>query len=177
MPEEGSRVFIDTSVSPLGNLAMIMLNVVLVEPEIPPNTGNIARLCAATQSRLHLVRPLGFRTDDKSLKRAGLDYWHHVEVIYHESLDGFLKSVPENRLILFSKKAKAPYVKAPFRHGSYLLFGKETLGLPDWLIQRFDSSCFRIPMWGITRSLNLSTAAGIVVYEAYRQLTNGFHGL
>ena len=156
---------------------MVKLNVVLVEPEIPPNTGNIARLCAATLSRLHLIRPLGFRTDDKSLKRAGLDYWQHVEVIYHNSLDEFLKAVPEDRLILFSKKAKAPYTKAPFQQGSYLLFGKETLGLPDWLIKRFESRCFRIPMWGLTRSLNLSTATGIVVYEAYRQLTNGFHGL
>ncbi len=153
---------------------MAKLNVVLVEPEIPPNTGNIARLCAATCSTLHLVRPLGFRTDDRALKRAGLDYWKYVDVVYHENLEAFLEKVPRKRLILFSKKAKGPYVDAPFEDGSYLLFGKETLGLPDVLLKEMEEQCFRIPMWGKTRSLNLSTAVGIVVYEAYRQLTGGF---
>ncbi len=149
---------------------MAKLNVVLVEPEIPPNTGNIARLCAATCSTLHLVRPLGFRTDDRALKRAGLDYWKYVDVVYHENLEAFLEKAPRKRLILFSKKAKRLYVNAPFESGSYLLFGKETLGLPDVLLKEMEEQCFRIPMWGKTRSLNLSTAVGIVVYEAYRQL-------
>ncbi len=154
-----------------------MLNVVLVEPEIPPNTGNIARLCVATNSRLHLVKPLGFRTDDKALKRAGLDYWRHLHVEYHECLEKFLEHVSHERLLLFSKKAKMVYTQAPFRKDSYLVFGKETLGLPDWLIERFPNRCYQIPMWGSTRSLNLSTAAGIVVYEAYRQVTKGFEML
>ena len=149
---------------------MAKVNIVLVEPEIPPNTGNIARLCAATCSTLHLVRPLGFRTDDRALKRAGLDYWQYVDVVYHENLKAFLEKVARKRLILFSKKAQRPYVDAPFEDGSYLLFGKETLGLPDALLKEMAGQCFRIPMWGKTRSLNLSTAVGIVVYEAYRQL-------
>ncbi len=153
---------------------MVKLNVVLVEPEIPPNTGNIARLCAATRSTLHLVKPLGFRTDDRALKRAGLDYWKYVDVIYHENLKAFLEKAPGTKLILFSKKAKRPYINAPFEDGSYLLFGKETLGLPDALLKEMAEHCYRIPMWGRTRSLNLSTAVGIVVYEAYRQLTVGF---
>ncbi len=153
---------------------MININVVLVEPEIPPNTGNIARLCAATCSRLHLVRPLGFRTDDKSLKRAGLDYWQYVDITYHDSIHTFLESVPREMLFLFSKRACTPYVDAPFRQGAYLLFGKETRGLPRWLLDSMPHRCFRIPMWGRTRSLNLSTAAGIVVYEAYSRLTGGF---
>jgi len=150
------------------------LNVVLVEPEIPPNTGNIGRLCAATGSALHLVHPLGFKTDDKSLKRAGLDYWRHVEVIHHESLESFLKKFGRHELLLFSTRGSKPYTEAPYRDGGFLLFGKETMGLPEWLLQeRFDRSFF-LPMWGKTRSLNLSTAAGIVVYEGYRRLTGNF---
>ncbi|NPA94600.1 MAG: tRNA (uridine(34)/cytosine(34)/5-carboxymethylaminomethyluridine(34)-2'-O)-methyltransferase TrmL [Thermodesulfobacteria bacterium] len=156
---------------------MVRLNVVLVEPEIPPNTGNIARLCAATCSRLHLVKPLGFSTDDKALKRAGLDYWKYVDVIYHEGLDEFLSSVPHDSIYLFSKKAKETYVSAEYQDGAYLLFGKETWGLPEWLLEKYSAKSYRIPMWGKTRSLNLSTAVGIVVYEAYRQLTRGFDGL
>ncbi len=151
-----------------------MLNVVLVEPEIPPNTGNIARLCAATNTRLHLVKPLGFRTDDKALKRAGLDYWKYVRVQYHECIEKFLDHVPQKNLLLFSKKAKPLYINAPFQRDNYLVFGKETLGLPGWLLEKFSDRCYQIPMWGNTRSLNLSTAVGIVVYEAYRQLTRGF---
>ncbi len=156
---------------------MVRLNVVLVEPEIPPNTGNIARLCAATCSHLHLVRPLGFRTDDKALKRAGLDYWKYVDITYHESLDEFLSATQGASYYLFSKKAKTPYVEAKFEDGAFLLFGKETLGLPDWLLEKYCQRTYKIPMWGSTRSLNLSTAVGIVVYEAYRQLTSGFSAL
>ncbi len=153
---------------------MVKLNVVLVEPEIPPNTGNIARLCAATDSTLHLVRPLGFSTDDKALKRAGLDYWKYVDVVYHRDLQTFLEGVPPERMLLFSKKAQRVYTEAPFQQGGYLVFGKETLGLPQWLLKRFEDQSYKIPMWGNTRSLNLSTAVGVVVYEAYRCLTDGF---
>lgn len=153
---------------------MVKLNVVLVEPEIPPNTGNIARLCAATDSTLHLVRPLGFSTDDKALKRAGLDYWKYVDVVYHRDLQAFLECVPPERMLLFSKKAQRVYTEAPFQQGGYLVFGKETLGLPQWLLKRFEDQSYKIPMWGNTRSLNLSTAVGVVVYEGYRCLTSGF---
>jgi len=153
------------------------LHVVLVEPEIPPNTGNIARLCAATSSTLHLVHPLGFRTDDKSLKRAGLDYWLHVDVVHHGSLESFLEKFGRENLLLFSTRGARPYTSAPFSDEAFLLFGKETAGLPRWLTEERRDSTFRIPMWGRTRSLNLSTAAGIVVYEGYRRLTKEFRAL
>ncbi len=147
------------------------INVVLVEPEIPPNTGNIARMCAATMSRLHLVHPLGFRTDDRSLKRAGLDYWQYVEVVHHSSIDTFIEEHGEENLLLFSKKATRLYTQAPYSPGCWLLFGRETMGLPAILLDRFRNHTYRIPMPGDrVRSLNLSTAAGIVTYEAYRQI-------
>ncbi len=156
---------------------MISLNIVLVEPEIPPNTGNVARLCAATNSTLHLVHPLGFNTDDKALKRAGLDYWKFVKVIHHRSLEEFLNSVAEkSKMFLFSTRAKSPYTHAKFFHDAYLLFGKETFGLPRWLVERYFNQSFYIPMWGKTRSLNLSTAVGIVTYHAYSQLFSNFEG-
>ncbi len=146
------------------------INIVLVEPEIPPNTGNIARLCAATRSRLHLVHPLGFSIDDRHLKRAGLDYWSEVEVIHHANINEFLDQDKNKKLILFSKTAKQPYTAAPYSDNCYLLLGKETRGLPDFLLEDYSELTYAIPMWGKVRSLNLSTAAGIVVYEAYRQL-------
>ncbi len=149
------------------------LNIVLVEPEIPPNTGNIARMCAATMSTLHLVHPLGFRTDNRSLKRAGLDYWKYVDVVHHQSLESFLEKHGSEELLLFSKKGVKPYVKAPFSPGCWLLFGKETMGLPEYLVERYRHRVYAIPMRGDrVRSLNLATAAGIVTYEAYRQLNN-----
>ncbi len=150
------------------------MHVVLVEPEIPPNTGNIARLCAATRSTLHLIHPLGFKTDDKSLKRAGLDYWPHVEVIHHEDLDAFMERHGQKRLLLFSKKGEMPYTQAPYCNDCFLLFGKETAGLPDNLLRERRDSTFHIPMWGKTRSLNLSSAVAVVVYEGYKRLTGGF---
>ncbi len=160
---------------------MARLNIVLVEPEIPPNTGNIARLCAATNSRLHLVHPLGFKTDDRHLKRAGLDYWEHVEIIHHENLHSFLNSknriVKQERLYLFSTRGKYIYTEANYRDGGYLLFGKETTGLPIWFLRKFFDRSFFIPMWGKTRSINLSTAVGIVTYHAYNAITAGFKGL
>ncbi len=150
-------------------------HIVLVEPEIPPNTGNVARLCAATGSTLHLVHPLGFSLDDKHLRRAGLDYWPQVRVVEHRDLPAFLEASRGGRLLLFSKRGERPYTQAPFRPGAYLLFGRETRGLPPWLLERYRDSTFHIPTWGGVRSLNLSTAVGIVAYEGFRQVGFGPH--
>ena len=147
------------------------LHVVLFQPEIPANTGNIARLCAATGVRLHLIHPLGFQVDDKHLKRAGLDYWYEVDVRHHQSFKSLLGSHGDDiqgRLMTFSKYAHQDYTKAKVKHGEYLLFGKETLGLPPDIRERYP--CYRIPMWGKVRSLNLSTTVGIVVYHYLHQL-------
>ena len=144
--------------------------VVLVEPQIPPNTGNIARLCAAVKLPLHLVDPLGFDITDRQLKRAGLDYWHLVEVHRHSSLSEFLSTVPHFGLHFFSKKASRSYIEASYSSGDHLVFGSETLGLPEWLIEAFPGQFWRIPIFeeGV-RSLNLASAAAIVAYEALRQ--------
>lgn len=149
------------------------LNVVLYQPEIPANTGNIARLCAAAVIKLHLVHPLGFRTDDKHLKRAGLDYWHEVDVVEHPSFDDFIRSgcEIEKRMHVYSRFAVQDYTRAEVRHGDYLLFGRETLGLPGEIREKY--RCYRIPVIGRVRSLNLSTAAGIVVYH-YLHVLNVF---
>ena len=145
-------------------------NIVLVEPEIPPNTGTIARLCGATDTVLHLVKPLGFNTDDKHLKRAGLDYWEYVKIIYWESLDTFLAAQNERQLYFFSKKSGRPYTSAKFAPGDFLVFGKETKGLPEEVIRLYIDRCYTIPMSNRNiRSLNLANAAGIVLYEALRQ--------
>ena len=145
-------------------------NIVLVEPEIPPNTGTIARLCGATDTVLHLVKPLGFNTDDKHLKRAGLDYWEYVKIIYWESLDAFLAAQDERQLYFFSKKSGRPYTSAEFAPGDFLVFGKETKGLPEEVIRLYIDRCYTIPMSNRNiRSLNLANAAGIVLYEALRQ--------
>jgi tRNA (cytidine/uridine-2'-O-)-methyltransferase len=146
------------------------LHVILVNPQIPPNTGNIARLCAATGTPLHLVHPLGFSTDAKQLRRAGLDYWKHVSVHHHDSFEAALLSSGDGPLILLSTKAERPYTEAPFAPGARLIFGAETTGLSPEILERYKDSIYRIPMWGHVRSLNLSTSAGIVVYEGYRQL-------
>ena len=145
-------------------------NIVLVEPEIPPNTGTIARLCGATDTVLHLVKPLGFSTDDKHLKRAGLDYWEHVTVIYWENFDAFLSVQDERKLYFFTKKIGNPYTRAEFKPGDFLIFGKETKGLPEEVIKLYKDRCYTIPMSNRNiRSLNLANAAGIVLYEALRQ--------
>ena len=145
-------------------------NIVLVEPEIPPNTGSIARLCGATNTTLHLVKPLGFETDDKYLKRAGLDYWRFVDIVYWECLADFLDNCPTGKLHLLSKKVVRTYYDAKFRPGDYLVFGKETKGLPESLLEKFPEKCYTIPMENPNiRSLNLGMAAGIVLYEAIRQ--------
>jgi|SRR5210317_79661 tRNA (cytidine/uridine-2'-O-)-methyltransferase len=145
-------------------------NVVLVEPEIPPNTGTTARLCGATNSVLHLVKPLGFSTDDKHLKRAGLDYWEYVNIVYWESFDDFLTAQDERKLYFFTKKTDKPYSEAQFKPGDFLVFGRETKGLPEEVIKLYKDRCYTIPMSNPKiRSLNLANAAGIVLYEALRQ--------
>lgn len=148
------------------------LNVVLVRPEIPPNTGNVGRLCVATGSRLHLVGPLGFEINDARLRRAGLDYWPWLERVDHPHLEAFLENLPpEAPLALFSRKASRDLYDCRFRPGQYLIFGNETSGLPGALTRRFPEQLYRIPMFDErVRSLNLSTAVGIAVYEALRQL-------
>ncbi|MGD8227428.1 MAG: tRNA (cytidine(34)-2'-O)-methyltransferase [Desulfobacteraceae bacterium] len=148
-----------------------VLNVVLYQPEIPSNTGNIARLCGAAEIRLHLIHPLGFRLDDRHLKRAGLDYWREVDIRQHENFKGFLQSKEQNKeakLIGFSKKASKVYPEAEVHHGDFLLFGQETLGLPSSIHKSYP--CYRIPIWGAVRSLNLSTSVGIVAYHYLHQL-------
>jgi len=152
------------------------LHVVLVEPEIPPNTGNVARLCAATGCALHLVEPLGFRIDDRELKRAGLDYWDALQVVVHPSLDAFLAAFSPERLWLLSTRATCAYADAAFAHGDAIVFGKETAGLPQALLDAHPERALRIPMRaGAVRSINLSTAVGVVTYAALERL--GFPGL
>lgn len=152
-----------------------MFNIVLVEPEIPQNTGNIARTCAATGSKLHIVRPMGFEIDDRKLKRAGLDYWHLLGVQYYDNLDDFFEKNAEGRFFYSTTKAQNTYADVHFQDGDYILFGKETKGLPEELLYKNPERCIRIPMISEARSLNLSNAVAIVTYEALRQ--TGFHSL
>jgi tRNA (cytidine/uridine-2'-O-)-methyltransferase len=148
-----------------------MFNVVLIEPEIPPNTGNIARLCLATQSRLHLVEPLGFSINDRQLRRAGMDYWHQVDVQHWKNLAEFETATrPPARRFLLTTKAKRRYWEAKFRQGDYLVFGRETKGLPESLLFSDPESCLTIPMAPQARSLNLATSVAIVLFEGVRQL-------
>ena len=150
-----------------------MLNVVLVEPEIPQNAGNIARTCAVTGSVLHMVRPLGFEVSDKYLKRAGLDYWHFVDIRYYDSIEEVMdKYYNGNNFWFFSTKAKIIHSEAEYKDGDFLVFGKETKGLPEELLKKHYDECVRIPMMDETRSLNLSNSVCVGVYEALRQ--NGF---
>ncbi len=150
-----------------------VLHVVLVEPEIPPNTGNIARLCGATNTMLHLVKPLGFSTDDKALKRAGLDYWDQVQIHYWESWDIFWNINQARSLYFLSTKAEIVYTRAIFQEEDMLVFGPESRGLPELLLRTNWERCMKIPMANSAiRSINLSTAVGIVVYEAIRQINN-----
>ena len=147
-----------------------MLNVVLVEPEIPQNCGNIARTCAATGCRLHLIRPLGFDISEKAVKRAGLDYWNLVEVIDYENLDDFFARNEVEQMWCLSTKAPRSYVEAEFQKGCYLFFGKETKGLPEEFLEAHRDACIKIPMREEARSLNLSNAVAITVFEALRQM-------
>ena len=146
-----------------------MFNVVLVEPEIPPNTGNVGRLCLATRSKLHLIKPLGFSVDDKTLKRAGLDYWAEVDVAIWDSLEALQAGQSAAaRYFYLTTKSDRPYYEARFRKGDFLVFGRETKGLPEKLLEKNAGSCLTIPMQG-TRSLNLATSVAIVLFEAIRQ--------
>lgn len=146
-----------------------MLNIVLVEPEIPMNTGNIARTCAATRSRLHLIRPLGFDISDKAVKRAGLDYWSMVDIRVYENLDHFLAENPGADMWLATTKAPRDYTQATFQDGCYLVFGKETAGLPKEFREANYEKCIRIPMRPDARSLNLANSVAVLTYEALRQ--------
>jgi tRNA (cytidine/uridine-2'-O-)-methyltransferase len=147
------------------------LHVALIEPEIPPNTGNIARLCGATRTQLHLVGKLGFRTDAQAVRRAGLDYWDEVDIDYHDSIEGLYESLPDSRFLYLTTKAKRSYSDFEFLPGDCLVFGRETRGLPDDLLKANWDRCLTIPMANPQiRSLNLATSVGIVLYEALRQL-------
>ena len=146
-----------------------MFNVVLVEPEIPPNTGNIGRLCLATNSSLHLVKPLGFSLDDRELRRAGLDYWDEVRLQLWDSFNALQRAQsPVTRYFFLTTKTRRPYYRANFQKDDFLVFGRETKGLPDRLLAENVDSCITIPMHG-TRSLNLATAVAAVLFEAVRQ--------
>ena len=146
----------------------INLNIVLVEPQIPPNTGNIARTCALTGARLHLVKPLGFETTDKHLKRAGLDYWNEVDITYYNGLEDFFARNSGN-FYYFTTKGKNTYSDISYPDNSYLVFGKENKGLPESLLVKNPGTCLRIPMRPRLRSLNLSNSVAIAVYEVLRQ--------
>lgn len=146
-----------------------MFHIVLVEPEIPQNAGNIARTCAATGTALHFVRPLGFEVTDKQLKRAGLDYWHLVKIYYHDSFAEVLEQNPSARFFYFTTKGRRRHSDVEFQDGDFLVFGKETKGLPEELLMQNEKTCLRIPMFGGARSLNLSNSVAIALYEALRQ--------
>lgn len=147
-----------------------MLHVALWEPEIPPNTGNIGRLCAATDTRLHLIGRLGFRLDDRHLKRAGCDYWPHIDVRFHPTLEEFEQALIGSRIVVLSSHASRSYTRVAYRDGDCLLFGSESKGLPGSVLERHAAEAATIPMpTGKVRCLNLATAVGIVLYEALRQ--------
>ncbi len=148
------------------------LNIVLFEPEIPQNTGNIARTCAATGSNLHLIKPLGFSVQDKYLKRAGLDYWSLVNITYHDDFNEFLKTVKDKQIFISTTKESRLYTDVKYTDNCYILFGKETAGLPDYIHAKFNENRIRIPMINNehARSLNLANSVNIVMYEALRQL-------
>lgn len=151
------------------------INIVLVEPEIPQNTGNISRTCACTGASLHLVKPLGFSIDEKHLRRAGLDYWEYLDLTVHESLADFLEFAKGKPMFFSTTKAKRNHTEINYPDGCFILFGKETAGLPETLLHDNYENCIRIPMLKDRRSLNLSNSVAVVLYEALRQ--RGFEGL
>ena len=146
-----------------------MFHIVLVEPEIPQNAGNIARTCAATGTHLHMIKPLGFEVSDKYLKRAGLDYWHLVDISYYDSFAELQAKYPDSRFFFFTTKARHKHSDVSFKEGDFLVFGKETRGLPEELLMQNEETCLRIPMFSQARSLNLSNSVAIALYEALRQ--------
>lgn len=149
------------------------MNIVLYEPEMPANTGNIGRTCAATNTRLHLIEPLGFKLNEKAVKRAGLDYWDKLDVQVYCDFSDFLKKNPGARLYLATTKTEKVYTDVSYKPDDYLMFGPESRGIPEELLIQYPDACVRIPMWGDIRSLNLSNAVSILLYEALRQ--NGFN--
>lgn len=152
-----------------------MLNIVLYEPEIPANTGNIGRTCVATGTRLHLIEPLGFRLDEKSLKRAGMDYWEDLDVTTYINYEDFLEKNPGAKVYMATTKAEKVYTQAEYESDCYIMFGKESAGIPEEILIQHKEECIRIPMIGDIRSLNLSNSVSIVLYEALRQ--NHFAGM
>lgn len=149
------------------------LHIALIQPQIPPNTGNIARLCAATDTSLHLIEPLGFSIENSEVRRAGLDYWDAVDLWIHPDWFAFRDAMDRTRCLYFSARAERTYWEAPYKANSCLVFGSETEGMPPRILEKHPERCFTIPMSGPVRSLNLSTAVGIVLYEAIRQLGTG----
>ena len=154
-----------------------MLNIVLLEPEKPPNTGNIGRTCVATNTRLHLIEPLGFLINDKMLKRAGLDYWPKLDVTVYHCLSDFFEKNPSavGKMFMATTKSRQTYADVTYRDGDYIMFGKESAGIPEELLVEYEKTAIRIPMYDDIRSLNLSNAVAVVLYEALRQ--NQFLGL
>lgn len=148
------------------------MNIVLYEPEIPANTGNIGRTCVATNTRLHLIEPLGFKINEKARKRAGLDYWDMLDVVVYCNFEDFLERNPGAKIYMATTKAQKAYTEAIYEPDCYLMFGKESAGIPEEILVDYQGTCVRIPMWGDIRSLNLSNAVAVVLYEALRQ--NGF---
>lgn len=151
------------------------MNIVLYEPEMPANTGNIGRTCAATKTCLHLIEPLGFKLNEKAVKKAGLDYWDKLELKVYCNFEEFLEKNPGVKLYLATTKAKKVYTEVSYAPDDYLMFGPESRGIPEEILIRYPDSCIRIPMWGDIRSLNLSNSAAVVLYEALRQ--NSFQGM
>lgn len=149
---------------------MQTVHIVLYHPEIPANSGNIARLSAATATELHLIRPLGYSLSDRYLKRAGLDYWPHVRLTVHDSIDELYASLPDSRFFYLTTKASRPYTRVSYKESDVFVFGPESRGLPEEILARNPDTAITIPMDGPVRSLNLSTAVGVVIYEALRQV-------
>lgn len=148
---------------------MAKLNIVLYEPEIPANTGNIGRTCVATGTRLHLIEPLGFRLDEKSIRRSGMDYWNELDVTTYVNWDEFCERNPDVKIYMATTKAQYVYTEVSYEPDCYILFGKESAGIPEELLKQHPKTCVRIPMIGETRSLNLSNSVAIILYEALRQ--------
>ena len=152
-----------------------MFNIVLLEPEMPANTGNIGRTCVATNTRLHLVEPCGFRINDKMIRRAGLDYWDKLDVTVYRDFEDFLERNKGAKIYMATTKAARAYTDVNYEDDCYIMFGKESAGIPESILKEYQDTCVRIPMWGDIRSLNLSNSVAIVLYEALRQ--NDFMGL
>ncbi len=150
------------------------MNIVLHQPEIPQNTGNIGRTCVVTNTKLHLIRPLGFDTSDKAVKRSGMDYWKDIDVYYYDNFEDFVEKNPGARIIMLTTKAQKTYTDIEYKEDDFLMFGSESRGIPEHILLKYKENCVRIPMIGDKRSLNLSNSAAIVLYEALRQ--QGFKG-